>query len=301
MSARIKPRCSVWTPRLPPLCAKPLAGGFSVASASTLCTVASHFGFRLSAAARRPRPRSARSVVVGERTARPYRATARRARPASGAWLSSVPSPRPHNQSPTVEMVGDFLDRLGGDLGDPRRRVDADQAFEKLDVPGVEQELPHQRHAEIAVRPLDEQHVAKLGGVAQIGELCRRCDPRPRHSPQASSQSRVWPIRSSAILASAMSSSSTGAWPHHSDSAMAEDQRVVAGPQQKLEQRFVQRRAFRRRSSHVPHFVGDVVERRMTVDLGVRRLEQRPLVRRARGDDVVRPTTQMLTPSLRRV
>ena len=38
-------------------------------------------------------------------------------------------------------------------------------------MPGVEQELPHQRVAEVAVRPLDQQQVAEVPGVAQIGEV----------------------------------------------------------------------------------------------------------------------------------
>ena len=36
---------------------------------------------------------------------------------------------------------------------------------------GVEQELAHQRVAEVAVRALDEQQVAEVPGVAQVGEV----------------------------------------------------------------------------------------------------------------------------------
>ena len=45
----------------------------------------------------------------------------------------------------------------------------------------------------------------------------RRVRPLPSTSAARPSHICVWPIRSSATLASAMSSSSAGAWPHHSE------------------------------------------------------------------------------------
>jgi len=73
----------------------------------------------------------------------------------------------------TLEVVGDFLQCLAGDVRHTRiaRGKKCAQHFEMI---GVEQELPHQRLAEVAVRTLDEQDVAEGGRIAQIGEIVSR-------------------------------------------------------------------------------------------------------------------------------
>ena len=60
--------------------------------------------------------------------------------------------------------------------------------------------------------------------------------PLPSTCAARPSQSWVWPMRSSAVLASAMSSSSAGGVAAPLGGAVAEDQGVVAGAEQELEQ-----------------------------------------------------------------
>jgi hypothetical protein len=69
-----------------------------------------------------------------------------------------------------LEVVGDFLHGLPGDLGDPGVGGGG-EGLEELVVEGVEEELAHQRVAEVAVRALDEEQVAEVPGVAEVGEV----------------------------------------------------------------------------------------------------------------------------------
>ena len=82
----------------------------------------------------------------------------------------------------------------------------------------AEEELPHDREREVALRQLDD--AARSDSRSRRGN--RRARPRsrpcPSISPASLSSSVAWPIRSSAMFASAMSSSRIGPWPHHSDS-----------------------------------------------------------------------------------
>ncbi len=85
------------------------------------------------------------------------------------AFLGAVTQRDDHIGRP-FQMVGDLFFGLGGDLGHALVGR-AFQRAQQLDVPGVKQELAHQRLAEIAIRTLDQQGVSELGRVAQIGHL----------------------------------------------------------------------------------------------------------------------------------
>ena len=68
-----------------------------------------------------------------------------------------------------AHVIGHFLRRLGGNRGE--RGVLA--VRERLEIrmrEGREQQLPDHGDGEIAVRLLDQQHVAVVAGIAQIGE-----------------------------------------------------------------------------------------------------------------------------------
>ena len=56
-----------------------------------------------------------------------------------------------------LEVVGDLLDRLGRDLGDPLVLAML-QPVEQEPVPGVEEELAGHGDGEVAVLLLDQQH-----------------------------------------------------------------------------------------------------------------------------------------------
>ena len=66
MSARMKPRCSVWTPRLPPLWAKLDSGIVSVASVSTSRTVALPGGLEAGRVGAMPAAATCGVLLVGE-------------------------------------------------------------------------------------------------------------------------------------------------------------------------------------------------------------------------------------------
>ena len=96
-------------------------------------------------------------------------------------------------------------------------------------------EVAQHREGEVAARQLDQREVEVVALVAQEGELVLVVAAAlPRAAPARVSSARAWPTRSSAMLASAMSSSRTGAWPHHSARRWAEDQAGVADAQQVL-------------------------------------------------------------------
>jgi len=88
------------------------------------------------------------------------------------AFLGSV-AETDHEVGRTLEVVGDFLQCLAGNLHHARI-AGRHQRAQHFEVIGIEQELPHQRLAEVAVRTLDEQDVAEGGRIAQIGEIVSR-------------------------------------------------------------------------------------------------------------------------------
>ena len=176
--------------------------------------------------------------------------------------------------------------------------------------------------AEVAVRALDEQQVAEVPGVAQVGEvvggaalaldLGGEAEPHLRLADQVERDVGERDV----LLERRRVAAPLG-------DAVAEDQGRVADAEQVLEKaswpasgagiRDGVRAASRASSatfgvscrgataSHVPHFVGDLVEGRVAVDLGVRRLEQRALVDGLEAVMSAEGTTQIETPSLRRV
>ena len=209
-----------------------------------------------------------------------------------------------HEVRRPLKVVGDLLDGLLCDLGDARVRG-------SREAPSGARS--GRRRRGIVASACGRSRRSGARQEVGCGSPRRRADrrgrrpsgPCPRPRPARPSHIWVWPIRSSATLASAMSSSSAGEWPHHSEDAVAEDQRRVADPEQGLEEGVLPvasgvgisvwwlRDAASRASSatsgvfmsgsdgilHVPHFFGDVVEGRVAVDLGVRRLEERAFVR----------------------
>ncbi|KFJ68136.1 phenylacetic acid degradation PaaI domain protein [Bordetella bronchiseptica] len=77
---------------------------------------------------------------------------------------------QPHHQvGGTARVVGDLLQHLGGNrrhafVGRPG------QADQQEVVPGVEQELARHGVAIVAIGPLDQQQVAELRRIAQVGQ-----------------------------------------------------------------------------------------------------------------------------------
>jgi hypothetical protein len=92
---------------------------------------------------------------------------------------------------------------------------------------GREQHLAHDGCGEVAVRLLDEEAVAVAVHVAQVGEIVLG-QPAPVEAGGVVYSERAWPMRSRAMLASASSSSSTGAC-RTIRQAVPEHQRIV-GP-----------------------------------------------------------------------
>ena len=216
MSARMKPRCSVWTPRLPPLWAKALSGIASVAAVEDVADGraprrAGGWPGRGGGRRRRPGRPSRR-----RRTSRRCRARARRARPASGGGSRGCrrrggsrgrrsargdrrPPWRPSGRS--RRRAGPSRRRApSGARGGRRRRGTGASACGRSRRSGARRGAgcgsPRRRAGRRGRRPMR---------------------PLPSTSPARPSHICVWPMRSSATLASAMSSSSAGAWPHHSE------------------------------------------------------------------------------------
>ena len=116
----MKPSASVCRPLLPPLCAKPEAGVFNVAAVNTASSVRVHAGFRLSGAG--ATPASARRCVdrvAEEQLARIAPQRVERGLHPRVAFRRSV-AERNHQLGGALDVIGDFLLRLGGDLGDAR-------------------------------------------------------------------------------------------------------------------------------------------------------------------------------------
>ena len=182
---------------------------------------------RLAQASTRPRPRHspARSARVGgdaggdelvldvvaleqlagERATRSSTAACARRGSPSCRRRGARPSPR------VAQVVGGLLLRLAGQRGErrvgrPRHRLPVGERER------VVQELAHDHVGEVAVRLLDEQRVEELALIAPVGEVVLVVTRRPRPRRRSVYSARAWPIRSSARLASAMSSSISGAW-----------------------------------------------------------------------------------------
>ena len=146
-------------------------------------------------------------------------------------WLSVGAVAEPdHPVAAALEVVGDLLDRLRGDLGDARVGR-ALQLPQQQIVPGVEQELPRHVTAEVAVRLLDQQQVAEFAGVAQDRRACPRRAPRPR--PRRRGRARAAPGRSGrAPRSRARCPPPAPARGRTTRRAVAEDQAVVADRQE---------------------------------------------------------------------
>ena len=216
MSARMKPRCSVWMPRLPPLWAKLASGTASVASARTARD------------RRLPGRLQARRVggdagggdrdvlVVGEEQ------------------LAGVgPEVVERGLHPAVALVGAVAeaDRRGrrsvrGGRRPPwrpwrrsRRRAGRRRRPAPSAARGARRRTGTGASASGRSRRSGARRAARCGSprrrAGRRGR--RRCGPCPRPRRRGRARAAVWPIRSSAMLASAMSSSSAGAWPHHSE------------------------------------------------------------------------------------
>ncbi len=123
------------------------------------------------------------------------------------AFLGPVAQPH-HQVGRALQVIGHLLARLGRNLGHARVRRSR-QPLQQLVVPGVEQELPHQRMAEIAVRTLADQQVAEIPGVAQIGQVVGRAALPLDLAGQAQPKLRL-ADQVQRHVASAMSSSSAG-------------------------------------------------------------------------------------------
>src|SRR5438128_1453258 len=109
---------------------------------------------------------------------------------------------------------------------------------------------------------------------------------------------RAWPSRSSPVLESAMSSSSVGARPDHSASRCAMTRQVspmrsryctVGSAETRIEAPAAGAELARAviAGSHVVERLGQLVEGRMAVDLVGHRIEERRLVARVAGRDLV--------------
>ena len=132
-------------------------------------------------------------------------------------WLSAVPSPRRTTHSRGMaQVVGHFLFRLGGDGGQRRVRRRHHRAPIGIGEGGIKElaERWSWRNRRWAARPA-------AGCDSRFRAADRRS--RPRHGralrPRPHKRRARAPGRSgrAPILASAISSSSIGAWPHHSD------------------------------------------------------------------------------------
>ena len=88
------------------------------------------------------------------------------------ALIRAVAQPDHQVRAP-LPVVGHLLDRFLGDLGEASLRRVLERIQHRV-VPGIEQELPHQGLGEVAVGLLDQQDVAELRGVAQIGQVVGR-------------------------------------------------------------------------------------------------------------------------------
>ena len=132
-------------------------------------------------------------------------------------------------------MIGHFLHRLRGNVGDPlvRRSRQRLQQFQMIDV---EEEVPHQRLTKITVRTFDQQQVPEIPCVAQIGQivgasafafdLCGQPQPHLRLADEIQRD-----IRQSDVFLQRRG------MPTPLGIAMPEDQRRIAGAQQELEER----------------------------------------------------------------
>ena len=167
----MKPRCSVWMPRLPPLWAKLRLGDRPASPRRGRArTVASQAGFRLAGSGAMPAAATSTSFVVGEeQLAGVGPEVVERGLHPAVALVAAV-AEADDEVGGAFEVVGDLLGGLGGDLGDAGVGGGG-QRLQELVVQGVEQELAHQRLAEVAVRALDEEDVAEVPGVAQVGEV----------------------------------------------------------------------------------------------------------------------------------
>ena len=125
-----------------------------------------------------------------------------------------------------VAVVGDLLDALGRDGGE-HRVARVEQPLQQREPPRREQQQPGDRVGEVAVvGQLGQRRRCGTAPPSAEGEIASRpaessesavARAAPRCAARASS-SRAWPSRSSAVLASATSSSSSGAFVTHSES-----------------------------------------------------------------------------------
>src|SRR3954462_12819287 len=106
--------------------------------------------------------------------------------------------------------------------------------------------------------------------------------------PACENTARHCPMRSSAMLASAMSSSSTGAWPVHSERRWPRIRAVSAMRRRfctsGLELTWMEACMVAR--SHVVDGFGQLVEGRVAIHLVLHRIEVHGLLARIAGDDV---------------
>ena len=212
------PRCSVCRPWRPPRVHVRRSGGsVSVARRTTSLTTSTPRGLERRRLRRAPRPRAA-GPPRPPRTARRCRA---RARPAPSGPADDSRRCRRPARAPTR--------RCGGrDSGLPcrpwprcrRARCAAARwrASSEQHAPGVEEELAYDGDAEVAVGQLDQVDVAVVDRRRGSRPARPRRAPCPRPRRRAGGSSVACPMRSSATLASAMSSSRIGPCPHHSDS-----------------------------------------------------------------------------------
>ena len=200
-------------PRPTTACGPGPSGIVSVARSTTVVTGVQP-GCAQRAAGRRPRPSTRLEQFAGVAPQGVQGAL----HPAV-ALLGAVTEP----QRPllgVVAVVGDLLDRLGRERRELAVRPAASCRVQQLLV-GGEVQLPGDR--------VGRSRRWAAPPTARCGRRVPRAGrpTRPRRRP-VSSRKRAWPSRSSAMLASATSSSSTGAWPAHSAQPVGEHQRVVA-------------------------------------------------------------------------
>ena len=199
---------------------------------------------------RRPRrPRQPRSTSVRREQLVDQRPDARRA-PACirrRDYVGAVAEPQ-HPLRGVVAVVGELLDALARRSRPAPGRAESRSRSSSASRQVREHQQPGDQLGEVGVAALGQPDVAELASsrknasVVLVAAACRR------HVPARASSSRAWPSRSSAMLASAVSSSSSGARVTHCCSRCDIDQRVVAEHQAVRGQR---RRRRRRRHGGV--------------------------------------------------
>ena len=154
-----------------------VGGRASVASASTSVDRLVPCGAQRRGSGAMPASIERRARSRRPRTARRCRATARRARPARAAMaLRRAVAEADHPFGRVAQMVGDLLHRLGGDGGE-RRVAERPAPARRAAMKAAKRNCRSMVRGEIAVRLLDQQHVAVFAR--------RRADrrARPRRGP----------------------------------------------------------------------------------------------------------------------